>query len=185
MALRTGLGGMLAALAVMVGACSPATAEGPFPPDLVDDVAAAEGFQADALEDEVVTTDELGAAAGNVEACLVAEGVQPDEFAFEAGDIRVRFAGASESAVVDAEAAFGTCFEQEYALLASVFDWQHRPTAEEAADDEAQMLSCLAEEGHPVDDLDEAFREGFDREAFRTCMAAWDARVWAELEANG
>lgn len=180
MALRARPATWLTVLALGASACSTAAADPAIPPYLAEEAAAATGFQAEALADDVITTDELETASSNVERCLGEHGVAAESFSFEFGDFRVRFAASSEAGLDAAEDVLQHCMAAEYDLIAGVFDWQNRPTGDESAELEAELAACVADMGHPVDGIDEIYTPDFDAGARSTCLEAFEEALWAE-----
>lgn len=145
----------LAMVALTTAACTGLAADPDIPADVEERIAAAEGVQAEILADRVVTRTELERAAGQVEACLERHGVQPESFAFEAGDLRVRFSDDTPAGLDDQSAVYDQCVDQEFRLVVEVFNLNHRRLPEDSDASRTRIIECINEQGIDVEDLDD------------------------------
>lgn len=169
---------VLAILALATGACTGLSADPLIPADVEERIAAADGVQAEILDDGLVTREELEQAAEEVEACLERQGVQPESFEFEAGDIRVRFSDDTPAGLDDQSATYDRCVEQEFQLVVEVFRLNHRQLPEDRAASEARIIECINDRGFDVDELNDP---DIPSDVRRECTERVELQEWDEI----
>lgn len=165
----------LAMVALATAACTGLAADPVIPADIEERIAEADGVQAEILADRVVTRDELEQAAEQIEACLERQGVQPASFAFEAGDLRVRFSADTPAGLDDQSAVYDRCVEQEFQLVVEVFNLNHRQLPEDQDASRVRIIGCINEHGFDVDELDDP---GIPSDLRRECTEQIELQEW-------